>query len=95
MEKQFKIIRTYSAWVFAWYVENRTGKEAIITDAIRLWYWSWAASLSQLAVEGVKNPWNCKFSIPVSKIELTEVIEILDVTKDAEDIIKSVKPWKL
>ena len=90
----FKIIRTYSAGVFAGYVESRKSKEAVIRDAIRIWYWSGAASLSQLAVDGTNSPTNCKFAIPVDKIELTEVIELLDVTQKAKDNILSVPSWK-
>ena len=59
--KQYSIIRTYSAGVFAGYIKSRKGKEAVITNARRIWYWSGAASLSELSLKGVKNPSQCKF----------------------------------
>jgi hypothetical protein len=93
--KKFQIIRTYSAGVFAGYVESRNGQEAIITDAIRIWRWYGAASLSQLAMEGTKDPANCKFAMKVNRIELTQVIEILDTTPEAEISIKGVPSWKM
>lgn len=91
----FQIIRTYSAGVFAGYVEKREGKEVTIRNAIRIWYWDGAASLSQLAVDGTCKPENCKFAVPVDKILVTEAIEILDVTEKARISIQDVKSWKI
>ena len=91
---EFKIVRTYSAGVFAGYVESREGKEAVLRNAIRIWYWKGAASLSQLAMEGVKEPNECKFAVPVDKVILTEVIEILDCTQAAKENIEGVPSWK-
>lgn len=92
--RPFCIIRTYSAGVFAGYIESREGKEGVIRNAIRIWYWDGAASLSQMSVEGVSKPENCKFAVPVDKIILTEIIEVLECTEKAEKSIKEVKPWK-
>ena len=91
---KYIICRTYSAGVFAGYLESRKGKEVILRDARRLWYWSGASSLSQLAVEGVKNSDDCKFPCEVDKIELMEAIEIIEMTKEAQDSIKSTPIWK-
>ena len=91
---EYKIVRTYSAGVFAGYLENRKGKEATLLNARRIWYWDGAASLSQLAVDGTSKPENCKFPVEVPKVELTEVIEVLDVTEKAKKSIASVKVWK-
>ena|ERR1700678_4103899 len=90
----YKIVRTYSAGVFAGYIDSRNGQEVVMTNARRLWAWSGAASLSQLAMEGTKNPSECKFPCPVDKVELLQVIEILDCTEMAEKSIKSVEIWK-
>jgi hypothetical protein len=88
------IVRTYSAGVFAGYVKSRSGQEAVIVDSRRLWYWDGAASLSQLAMEGVKNPVNCKFPCVVGKTELTQVIEVLHCSENAKNIIKGVPVWE-
>lgn len=58
---KYVIVRTYSAGVFAGELESRTGQEVVLRNARRIWYWSGAASLSQLAMEGTKDPANCKF----------------------------------
>lgn len=92
-----KIVRTYSAGVFyiPGEIEDRStdGKRGVLKDARRIWYWKGAASLSQLAVDGPQSPKECKFPAPVSSIEVTEIIEVLDVTPAASKIIESVKIW--
>jgi len=90
----FKIVRTYSAGVFAGYIESRNGQEVIMRDARRLWRWAGAASLSQLAVDGTKLPNECKFPCSVPKVELLEVIEILDCTEKAKESILNVPVWE-
>jgi len=93
-KKKYQIIRTYSAGVFAGYVESKNKDEVTMTDARRLWYWDGAASLSQLAMEGVKNPASCKFPIKVDRVTLLGVIEILDCTEIAHKSIEGVPIWK-
>lgn len=91
----YVIVRTYSAGVFAGILVLRVGQEVTLKNARRLWYWSGAASLSQLAMEGVKNPKQCKFPCEVSEVVLTQVIEILLVTQKARKSIASVSIWKM
>ena len=91
---KYVIVRTYSAGVFAGNLHSRDGKEAVLKDARRLWYWAGAASLSQLAVEGTSKPKDCKFPVAVPSVTLTEAIEILDVTPKAESSIRSVPEWR-
>ena len=91
---KYVIVRTYSAGVFAGYLESRDDKEVVLRDARRLWYWEGAASLSQLAMEGTKKPENCKFPCAVNRVELLEAIEILDCTEKAKNIIEGVRVWE-
>lgn len=93
-EKPYVIVRTYSAGVFAGTIERREGKEVTLSNARRLWYWDGAASLSQLAMEGVKKPESCKFPQEVDEVLLTEAIEILSVTPEAQANIAAVPVWK-
>ncbi len=90
------IIRTNRAGVFfatlAEY-DDQT-RTATLKDCRRLWYWSGAASLSQLAVEGVKNPEECKFTILVPQMQIMEVIEIIPCSASAVENIESVGVWK-
>ena len=90
---EYVIIRTYSAGVFAGYMKSRNGKEVSLVSARRLWYWDGASCLSQIAVDGVSKPENCKFPCEVD-ITLTEAIEIIPCTEKAMLSIAGVKIWK-
>lgn len=89
----YKIVRTYSAGVFAGTIESRNGQEVVMRNARRLWYWEGASSLSELAMLGVSKPSKCKFPCEVDRVELLQVIEILDCTEKAEKSIKGVDVW--
>ena len=94
VEKDYVIVRTYSAGVHAGELIERKGKEVFLKNARRLWYWDGAASLSQLAMEGVSKPENCKFPCEVIEIYLTEAVEVIPCTNKAMLSIKGVKIWK-
>lgn len=91
---KYVIVRTYSAGVFAGYLESRNGQEVVLRNARRIWYWEGAASLSQLSVHGTSKPDSCKFPCEVDRVELLQAIEILDVTEKARKSIASVKEWE-
>ena len=91
---EYVIVRTYSAGVFAGFLKSREGREVTLEKARRLWYWSGAASLSQLAVEGTKDPTKCKFPCEVDQIILLESIEILSVSAVAKQSISEVPVWQ-
>ena len=91
---RYCMVRTYSAGVFAGTIKSRDGKEAVLNDARRIWYWDGAASLSQLATEGTSKPENCKFPTPVEEVVLTEVIEIIPITDRAAKSIAEVPVWE-
>jgi len=94
MKKQYVIVRTQSAGVFAGYIKKRTGQEVVMTEARRLWYWDGAASLSQLCIDGVSKPQSCRFPEAVPRVLLMQVIEILDCSDKAKKSIGSVPIWR-
>jgi hypothetical protein len=91
---EYVVVRTYSAGVFVGYLKSREGQEVTLINARRLWYWSGASSLSQLSVDGVKDPSNCKFPCEVDSVLLLQAIEVLPCTETAKESIKSVPIWK-
>lgn len=66
---------------------------AVLKDARRLWYWSGAASLSQLAVDGTSKPNECKFPVAVPEIALAGVIEVIRCSDQAVKSLEGVKVW--
>lgn len=90
---KYVMIRTRSAGVFCGTLVNFEEQMVKLSNARRIWYWSGAASLSELAMCGTKDPDSCKFPCEVSEIILPDTIEVIPVTKEAEKSIKSVKVW--
>jgi hypothetical protein len=87
------IVRS-TAGVFMGALEKYCNAEATLTDVRRLWYWSGAASLSQLAMEGTSKPKDCKFPCAVDRIIIPAVMEMLDVSKKAKESIDAVPEWR-
>jgi len=94
MKGKYCMVRTFSAGVFAGTIVSRKGKEVLLKNARRIWYWAGAASLSQLAMSGTSSPDKCKFPEPVNEVLLTEVIEIIPITSAAKKSIQGVPIWK-
>lgn len=88
------IIRGNASGVFFGELAEKNGQEVKLTNCRRLWFWSGAASLSQLAVEGVKNPNDCKFTVVVPEIAILDAIEIIPCTDKAVEVITGVREWK-
>ena len=88
------IVRGDRSGVFFGTLEKRDGKEVLLNDCRRLWYWDGAASISQLAESGTTNPSECKFTVSVSDIIITDAIEVILCTAEAVASIEGVRTWK-
>ena len=95
MDNTYYIVRCAHSGVFAGNIKHREGREVTMTNVRRLWYWSGAASLSQLALEGVKKPGSCKFTVTVSELVVLDAIELIPCTAEAEACIKGVPEWRM
>lgn len=73
---------------------SQNGSEVTLENARRIWYWSGAASLSQLAKDGTTNPNGCKFTVTVDSITILDAIEIIPCTDKAIKSIEEVSVWK-
>lgn len=91
----YVIVRTYSAGVFAGYIEKASedGKKVTMRGVRCLWSWEGAASLMQLASTGTCRPDECRFTVTIDRLELTEVIEVLYCTEKAKKQIEGMKAW--
>jgi hypothetical protein len=92
------MVRSYAAGVFYGEIESKkhevNGLVVTMKNARRVWYWSGAASLSQLAMEGTTKPKDCKFPAPVTSVELMNVVEILPITHAALKSLDEVSVGK-
>lgn len=93
LDGEYVIVRCDRSGVFAGIITKEEGNTATVKNARRLWYWSGAASLSQLALEGTKKPSDCKFPAPLPEVRLKDVIEVIPCTKEARKSIEAVKVW--
>ena len=91
---EYVMCRTYSAGVFAGYLQERNGQEVTLLKARRIWSWVGAASLSQLAMDGTSKPNDCKFPKEVEKVILLQAIEIIPISEKAQKSIQGVPEWK-
>ena len=91
---KYCVVRGESFGVFAGTVEAVEHDRALLKNARRLWYWDGAASISQLATDGPKEPRNCKFTVTVESVVLNGVIEIIPTTQHAQNVICKVNVWK-
>lgn len=92
----YAIVRCQGAGVFMAKVVSRSkdGTQAKLKDSRRLWYWSGAASLSQLAVDGTCKPSECKFPVAMPEQEVTGVLEVIPVSAKAKASIDAVPVWR-
>jgi len=92
------LIRSYAAGVHFGYLKSeeftQAGKVVVLVNSRRVWYWEGAASLSQMALEGVKSPDKCKFSVQIELNEIVNVIETIPLTENAFINLSNVPIWK-
>lgn len=95
---KYCVIRSYGAGVFCGYLKEQkadiNGVNVVLIDSRRIWYWSGACSLSQIAVEGSKDINNCKIAMVVPEQFIANVIEIIPMTEKAKNNIEGADIWK-
>ena len=94
MENKYYIIRGDQSGVFFGQITGRNEKEVELQNVRKLWYWEGACAVEQLAVDGVKNPGDCKFTVVVPEMVVTDAIQILPCSDKAAKILCEVKAWK-
>jgi hypothetical protein len=89
------LIRSTNSGVHFGELADKQGDEITLFNSRRVWAWAGACSLSQMAVEGVKKPEECKFSISVPEITILGVCEIIPLTPEAVQNLYGVPEWKI
>ena len=90
------VIRSYAAGVFYGEIESKdytaSGLVVKAKNVKRIWSWSGACSLSQLATNGVAD--GTRISVSVPSEEIINVVEILGVTPKALKSLEAQPIWK-
>jgi len=92
---RYCVVRAYSAGVHIGYVKEFGGDNpqyAKLINSRRLHYWDGAASLSQVAMDGVNSA--SRIAMEVPEIELTDVIEVIPCSAKAAKFFQGAKAWK-
>jgi hypothetical protein len=91
---RYVIVRCRDAGVHAGEYVSHKGREVVLENSRRIWYWSGAASLSELAVYGAKNVSACKFGVAVVRITLADACEIIECCEDGAAMICNCPEWR-
>ena len=96
---QWVLIRSYASGVHFGQLQSKRdalqGLEVTLVNSRRIHYWVGAASLSQIAVDGIANPEESRVSIEVEEITVSNVIETIPITEAAFLNLSSQPVWKM
>ena len=93
ISENYVIVRGDRSGIFAGNLKTENGQEVTLLNVRRIWYWSGASSISELAVKGISEPDDCKFPCEVQEIRIKDAIEVIPATEEAEASIKNVPIW--
>lgn len=94
MDNQYYIVRGDRSGVFFGQVAARNGQEVELRNVRKIWYWNGACAVEQLAADGVTAPADCKLTVVVPEIVVTDAIQIIPCSDRAAKILSEVKVWK-
>jgi len=91
--KKYVLVRGDRSGVFTGWLKSNKNRIVVLNQARRLWYWSGASSISEIAMRGVSKPNQCKFPCEVTELLITDAIELMEMTETARKNIASVPVW--
>ena len=97
-KQEYVIARCKDAGVHAGYLVSTNSKHTVLRDARRIWYWTGAASLSEIAVYGL-NPAKSsesKIAAPVKRVRLrdSDICELTVCTDDGRKSVEAANTWR-
>lgn len=94
-QKPWVVVRSRDAGVFLGRLVKEENGRVELENSRRIYYWDGAATLSQLAMEGVKKVSNCKFPQELPNHIVLGVCEIIMATEEAVKSVRGVPEWKM
>lgn len=88
------IVRADKAGVFFGTLTAKEGNEVQLENSRKLYYWSGANAIEQIALEGVKNPNECQFTVVNEESTINNYLQIIPCTEKAIKNIENVPEWK-
>ena len=87
------IIRGDRSGVFIGEMASRNGREVELKDALRIWCWYGATTLSQVANSGLDQK-KSRVCEPVKSILILDAIEVIPCTEKAIANLEGAPEWK-
>ena len=88
------IVRADKAGVFYGTLVAKNELEVQMNNVRKLYYWSGANAVEQIALEGVKNPQDCQFTVANEEATISNYIQIITCSEQAIINIENVPVWK-
>lgn len=88
----YVLIRTYSAGVHVGELVSRRGKEVELRSARRIWFWKGAFDLNAISQRGVGV--GSKIACAVPSVTLTEAIEVITCSPQAEKVLREFSEFQ-
>jgi len=91
---KYVIVRSNLAGIFFGILLKKNKTELILKNARKFYYFSGANTVEDLAITGALNKENCKMTVEVPEIVISEYVQILPCSKIAITQNKSIPIWK-
>ena len=91
-KEQYVIVRSNLAGVFCGTLENKNGTEVVLTNARKIYRWQGAYTVEDIAVKGL-NVNTSQITVPVEKIIIDDVCQVLPTTDAAQKILTEAPIW--
>ena len=93
-ENQYYIVRSDRAGVFFGKIKEASHDEVTMTDVRKIWHWEGACAVEQLALDGTKKPYDCKFTVNIPEMTIADPIQIIPCTEMATKSLSGVAVWQ-
>lgn len=88
------IVRSHMAGVFFAILLAKNGQELTLGNARKFYYFSGANTVEDLADKGALNIEECKLTVAIDEIMISDYVQILPCTPKAIKQINSIPVWK-
>ena len=88
------IVRGNNRGVFWGEIISVSATVVKLKNCRRIWYWDGAATLSEMAINGVKRPENCKIPAATTAHYIFDACEIIPTTTAADSSLAGVPIWE-
>ena len=88
------IARIERAGVFHGVLDYKDAEITRMTHVRRIYYWQGALSVTDMAVNGISAA--SKVTVPASVVEFDtpQVVELIECSNEASQVIENITPWK-